>query len=310
MAFLHRELRKTINNMRAYASNRSFLEFITDSLRDIGIGDQSSLPFFQNKDEEQTVKELLEMRDHLYEMRDLAFTVKAHESILDRAHAGEIDLALAEIQFHQKYVEENKPRVQEYYSAAQTPVELIDEKLQFLQGLRAKLSPTPWSPDVTPRPALFPLIHGIESYLKQEKDRILSETIVLDQNISGFSDDFFRDFFESYSNIPSWSRPEFRVQWARNIPSIDAPPNVDFLTRPTEVSTVSAIAETDASTEASDEIQERPSFFVAPTDPRLPRRSLLARSVSESEADLFGEDSDSEVEILPSPRKRQHLETV
>jgi hypothetical protein len=191
MANLHRELRKTIGGQNAYASNRSFLEFISDSLRDIGIENEATLPHFDNPNEEAAVKELLQVRERLLQMQDLAFNVRAHESILDRAHNGEVDLSLQELKYHQDFISTNKEKVKEYVEASKTPVELINEKIKFLNGLFYKLTPSPWCPDQTPRPALYPMIQGIVSHLEIEKNRILSESVVLNEDISGFSDDFF-----------------------------------------------------------------------------------------------------------------------
>ena len=102
-------------------------------------------------------------------MKDLAYNVCAHESILDRANNGKVDLPLKELQFHQAFVQENKPKVKEYNLATKTPVEIINEKIDFLNGLFYKLTLSPWCPDQTPRPALYPLIQGIVSHLQIEK---------------------------------------------------------------------------------------------------------------------------------------------
>lgn len=238
MAFLHCELRKTIKGKKAYASNRSFLEFVNDSLRDIGIYTSENLPSYTDKNKETTVRELLKVQDHLYEMKDLAYSVCAHESILDRAKTGEVDLPLEELSFHQTYANDNKSRVQEYYSATQTLVEIIEEKIAFLDGLHSQLSPTPWRLDQTPCPAFYPLITGVITHLETEKNWILSESVVLDEDISGFDDNYFQEFIKNMASTPSWSKPNFRDQWACNIPPFDAPPNADFLNRPSQVSSV------------------------------------------------------------------------
>ena len=78
MASLSTKLRKTIAGQLAYASERSYLEYLNDSLYNIGIINSENLPFFKNQIEEATVKELLSMRDHLYQMRDLSYNIKAH----------------------------------------------------------------------------------------------------------------------------------------------------------------------------------------------------------------------------------------
>ena len=304
MAFLHREIRKTIAGEAAYASNRSFLEFINDSLRDLGISNSENLPYFKNKNEEATIKELMAMRSHLYELRELAYNVKAHESILDRAASNELDLPLEQLKFHQDFVSKNKPRVQEYYSATATPVEIIEDKIDFLKGLRSKLSPNPWAPDRSARPALSPLVEGVETYLETEKCRILTETVVHDRDISGFTDDFFRDLLEKFPAIPSWCRPEFRAQWARNIPPQDTSATTDFLNRPTQVISVS---DTNVSENEADTSTETLSTSVPNNDPRSASSGGANPPSSESETDLFGEDSDSEVEILPSPTKKRRV---
>ena len=229
MAFIHRELKKTLNGYQAYASNRSFLEFINDLLRDVGISNTENLPSFSDANEERAVCEMLAIRDDLYELKDLAYRVCAHESYIERAHTGEIELPLEELRYHQDFVKNNKPRVAEYISASKTPVEIIDEKISFLNGLHYHLSPSPWRPDKTPRPALYPMIAGVVSHLKYEKNWILSESVTLDSDISGFDDEFFSNLIKNMASTPSWSKPDFREQWARNIPNICAPSNVDFL---------------------------------------------------------------------------------
>lgn len=178
------------------------------------------------------------MRDHLYEMRDLAYNIKAHQSILDRANAGDIQISVGKFKFHQVFVLENEPRVKEYELATETPTQMIDQKLQFLEGLRSRINPHPWCPDQTPRPALSPLIDGAASFLQEQKSRIKSEKNCLHQDISGFSDDFFSDFLESYKTIPSWSCIKFREQWACNVPPFSLKPNVDFSNQPSEVTSV------------------------------------------------------------------------
>ena len=131
MAFIHRKLCKTLSGKQAYASNRSFLQFLNDSLQDIGISTLENLPLFKDKNEESTVKELLLMWDHLYKMRDLAYNIKAHQSILDRAKNEKNDIPQEELRFHQDYVNKKQPRVQEYYSVTETPVEIIEQKFCF-----------------------------------------------------------------------------------------------------------------------------------------------------------------------------------
>lgn len=131
MASLSTKLRKTIAGQLAYASERSYLEYLNDSLYNIGIINSENLPFFKNQIEEATVKELLSMRDHLYQMRDLSYNIKAHWSILDRANNEKIEISAAEYKFHQDFVSENEARVEEYELAIDTPVQMIDRKLQF-----------------------------------------------------------------------------------------------------------------------------------------------------------------------------------
>ena len=63
MAFFNSELTKTIVGQKAYASDRSYLQFVTDSLRDLGIVDKYHLPSFKNEDEEITVRHLLQIQD-------------------------------------------------------------------------------------------------------------------------------------------------------------------------------------------------------------------------------------------------------
>ena len=96
MASFSIKLRKTITGQLAYASDHSYLEYLNNSLRDIGIIDSDHLPSFKNTTEEATVKELLRMHDHLYEMRDLAYNIKAHRLILDRENNGDIEISVGE----------------------------------------------------------------------------------------------------------------------------------------------------------------------------------------------------------------------
>ena len=308
MAFIHRELKKTLNGHQAYASNRSFLEFINNSLRDVGILDFETLPSFSDANEERAVRELLAIRKDLYELKDLAYRVRAHESYLERAHTGEIELPLEELRYHQDFVENNKPRVAEYISASKTPVEIIDEKISFLNGLHYHLSPSPWRPDKTPRPALYPMIAGVVSHLKYEKNRILSESVTLDSDISAFDDNFFISLVDNMASTPSWSKPDFREQWARNLQYIPATSNVDFLNRPSQVSSVVALSENDEDTESTDMASESLS---APTDPRLRNNNRPVLQVSENEADLFGEgDTDSDIEIVSSSVQNNSLRSI
>ena len=131
MASFSFELRKSIAGQLAYASDRSYLQYLNDSLQDIGIVDSNHLPSFKNSTEEATVKELLRMRDHLYKMRDLAYNIKAHRAILQRANDGTVELSAGEYQFHQAYVSENEPRIREYELATETSIEMINQKIDF-----------------------------------------------------------------------------------------------------------------------------------------------------------------------------------
>ena len=93
MAFFNNELCKIIVGQKAYASDRSYIQFVTNSLCDFGIVDKYHLPSFKNEAEETTVRGLLQTKDNLNELKDLAYNVKAHRSILDRANDGTIKLA-------------------------------------------------------------------------------------------------------------------------------------------------------------------------------------------------------------------------
>ena len=296
MAFSANELTKTIVGQKAYASDRSFLQFVTDSLRDIGIVDRYHLPSFKNEEEETTVRHLLQFRDELFELKDLAYTVKAHRSILDRANDGEIEISAGEYKFHQDFITENEFRVKKYEMATETPTEMLNRKIDFLEGMRSRFFPHPWNPNQTPRPSLIPLIDGATSFLQEQKSRIKSERICLDEDISGFSDEYLQDFIQNYSSIPSWSRIDFNEHWARNIPPFSLPPGVDFVNRPSQVTSV---FNQNASSETQDAMAETSMLNNRPT-----------RSVSESEQDIFGEDSDADIEILPSPSKKQGLASI
>ena len=303
MSSLSFELRRTIAGQLAYASDRSYLEYLNDSLRDIGITDSNHLPSFRNSTEETAVKELLRMREHLYEMRDLAYNIKAHRAIIDRVNDGTVELSAGEYEFHQTFITENEPRIREFELATETPTQMINRKLNFLEGLRSRITPHPWCPDQSPRPDLAPLIDGAASFLNEQKSRIESERICLHQDISGFSDDYISDFLKKYSSIPSWSRIDFREQWARNIPPYSLPPGVDFINRPIQVTSV---LNDNANSESHTTVSEaRPTRCML-----VSCNSRPTRSVSESEQDLFGEDSDEDVEILPPPPKKQGLASI
>ena len=238
MAFFNSELTKTIVGQKAYASDRSYLQFVTDSLRDLGIVDKYHLPSFKNEDEEITVRHLLQVWDELNKLKDLAYTVKAHRSILDRVNDGEIEISEGGYKFHQAFVLENELKVKQYELASQTPTEMLDRKMIFLDELKSRFFSHPWNPDQTPRPALIPLIDGATSFLQEQKSRIKSEQICLHEDISGFSDEYLQNFIENYSSIPSWSRVEFKEHWACNLPPFSLPPGVDFVNRPSQVTSV------------------------------------------------------------------------
>ena len=122
------------------------------------------------------------------------------------------------------------------------------------------------APQNNARPALYPLIAGAISHLENEKNRILSESLVLDRDISGFDDDYFCSLVSSMTRTASWCRPDFRAQWARNIPPFETTPNVDSTNRPSQVSFVLGLSDPDTDTASTDMIPESVS---APADPRL-----------------------------------------
>ena len=114
---------------------------------------------------------------------------------------------------------------------------------------------------------------------------------------------FFSSFLQSYKTIPNWSQIEFREQWACNIPPFSLQPNVNFLNQPSQIKSV---LDLDATMETEDANAETgPTRVMHASSIRRP-----ARSVSESEQDLFGEDSDNNIEILPSPSKKQGLASI
>ena len=98
-----------------------------------------NLPAFKYKNEESSVLEILSMWDHLYKMRDLAFTIKPHQNILDHSNANELDISEQEFKFYLKFVQENEGRVTKYKMATLTPVEIIN-KNSFLEGLQSNCS--------------------------------------------------------------------------------------------------------------------------------------------------------------------------
>ena len=172
-----------------------------------------------------------------------------------------------------------------------------------MTGLKSRITPHPWNPDQTPRPDLAPLIDGASSFLQEQKSWIESEKICLHKDISGFSDDYLEDFLKNYTSIPSWSRIDFRDHWACNVPPFSLPPGVNFLNQPSQVTSVfdqNANMETDHAT-----LETGPTRCMNPSIMQRP-----ARSVSESEQDLFGEDSEDNIEILPSSSKTQDLASI
>ena len=206
-------LSKTIDGANFYASNRSFHEFVCDSLRDLGVSDASTLPFFESTTEKEAVLEMIEIKERIESLQDLAYEVQAHELILTTE-----ELSPAQERYHRSFIKKNEHKVAEYKSATLKPSQTLQAKIHNLQRLAYKLSPTPWAPTNSPRPDLLPLISGHISYLQEEKLRLESEVISTSQDISGFSEEFLESIINRSKNIPTWARLSFREQWARNIP--------------------------------------------------------------------------------------------
>ena len=110
-------LTKTIDGANLYASNRSFHEFVCDSLRDLGVSDASTLPFFENNTEKEAVLELLETKEHIESLQSLAYEVQAHELILATE-----ELSSAQEEYHCAFIKRNGPKVADLYSAALGPL--------------------------------------------------------------------------------------------------------------------------------------------------------------------------------------------
>ena len=49
------DITKTIDGASFYASNRTYLQFLNDSLRDLGVSDDQTLPAFDNDDQKNGV---------------------------------------------------------------------------------------------------------------------------------------------------------------------------------------------------------------------------------------------------------------
>ena len=75
-------LSKTIDGANLYVSNRSFHEFVCDSLRDLGVSDASTLPFFENNTEKEAMLEMIEIKERIESLQNLVYEVQAHELIL------------------------------------------------------------------------------------------------------------------------------------------------------------------------------------------------------------------------------------
>ena len=77
-----------------------FLEFINDSLWDVGVIDKTRLPEFENEIELWKNKEMLKMCDNLKYMKELVFNVKAHQTILNQVYLEEIKMPQAGLMYH------------------------------------------------------------------------------------------------------------------------------------------------------------------------------------------------------------------
>ena len=84
-------------------------------------------------------------------------------------------------------------------------------------------------------------------------------------------------------------------------------PNVNFLNRRSEVTSV---LPNNGSTETIDAIAENEHVLLALANPPVSGLLPPTSQVSESEADLFGEDSNSKYKILPHPSKKSKLVSI
>ena len=144
-------LSKTIDGANLYASNRSFHKFVCNSLYDIGVSDVSTLPFFENNTEKEAVLELLETKEHIESLQSLAYEVQVHELILTTE-----ELSSAQEDYHRAFIKRHGPKVAEYKSATLMLSQTLQAKIQKLQRLAYKLTPTPWALTNSPRPAASP----------------------------------------------------------------------------------------------------------------------------------------------------------
>ena len=83
---------KTIEGASFYASNCTYLQYLNDSLRDLGISDSATLPAFDSDEEKEAVLTTLCMCNHILSLEPLVFQVDAHKYILKQCLAGAINL--------------------------------------------------------------------------------------------------------------------------------------------------------------------------------------------------------------------------
>ena len=291
------DITKTIDGASFYASNRTYLQFLNDSLRDLGVSDEMELPAFDTDDQKNGVLLTLRKRKEILKLEPLVFTIDAHKSILEQCVAGEIDLSPSQQAYHRDFIATNESRVAPYRLATLTPVDLINKKIETLTRVKYLLTPSPWDVRMD-RPNLTPLIEGNLSFLQMEKERIESEVISTSQDISGFDRDFFEDFLRRTRNIPSWAKPSFRAQWAQNIPSLSKEVEIIGVAK-----TVPNVETTIPDKSTSNSTEDLNDFPTRPDPQRINPHSSLSLQV-------FGEDSDDEMLVLSRPGEKRSFETV
>ena len=159
------KLTKTIEGTNFYASNRTYLQYLNNLLRDLGISDAGVLPAFDSDGEKSAAEATLHMRNKILALEPLVYQIDAHKSIIEQCSAGALDLSPAQQAYHRNFIANNESQVFPYCTANLTPVDLINKKIKTLTILQFKLTPSPWENRMTLRPDLSPIIAGNISLL-------------------------------------------------------------------------------------------------------------------------------------------------
>ena len=149
------DITKTIEGAAFYASNRTYLQFLNDSLHDLGISNEAKLPAFDSDVQKDAVLLTLRKRKELLMLEPLAYQINAHKSILEQCAAGNIPLSPSQQAYHRDFIATNESTVEPYQTTNLTPVNLITKKIKTLSRIKYLLTPSPWelrmdSPDLTP----------------------------------------------------------------------------------------------------------------------------------------------------------------